>query len=233
MSSGSPRATRTEPHVGNAIQQRRRALSLTRSRVAQEANVSSNTLEKVEQGVIVDPGLLTIAPICQRLGLSLDSLVATIGCPTPDQGAVPSLVSLGYEGRTADELVRAAQRAGVQVLADVRLTPISRKPGLSKTKLAAALNAVGIEYVHYRSLGNPKDNRAPFWNGQAEEGRKRLRDLFGEQAWSDLRELQRQARSQVIGILCFEADEMQCHRKLVLDELRGPTPPPGNTPPRC
>lgn len=52
------------------------------------------------------------------------------------------------------------------MLVDVRLTPLSRKPRLSKTKLAAALADVGIEYVHHRALGNPKDNRAGFREGQ-------------------------------------------------------------------
>ncbi|PPJ18215.1 hypothetical protein C5E45_10195 [Nocardia nova] len=40
--------------------------------------------------------------------------------------------------------------AGVATVVDVRLTPISRKPGLSKTKLSAALAEAGIRYVHLR-----------------------------------------------------------------------------------
>jgi hypothetical protein len=34
----------------------------------------------------------------------------------------------------------------------VRLTPVSRKPGLSKTKLSEALAAVDIGYVHHRAV---------------------------------------------------------------------------------
>lgn len=69
------------------------------------------------------------------------------------------LVTVGYEGRTAGELVVTLAEAGVDVLVDVRLTPLSRKPGLSKRQLADALAAAGVEYVHLPALGNPKDNR--------------------------------------------------------------------------
>ena len=62
-------------------------------------------------------------------------------------GSVPlaHLVSLGYEGRIVDELISAARRANVTVLVDVRQTPLSRKLGLSKRRLAAALEDAGIE----------------------------------------------------------------------------------------
>src|SRR5258707_759886 len=72
------------------------------------------------------------------------------------------LVGVGYEGRTVDELVAHLVAVGVSRLIDVRLTPISRKRGLSKTALGAALADVGIEYEHRRELGNPKTNRAGF-----------------------------------------------------------------------
>ncbi|MGB5111744.1 MAG: DUF488 family protein [Mycobacterium sp.] len=42
-----------------------------------------------------------------------------------------------------------------------------------RTKLAAALHAAGIEYVHHRALGNPKDNRAGFRVGEQSLARYR------------------------------------------------------------
>lgn len=65
---------------------------------------------------------------------------------TVDSGpdaAEARVVSIGYEGKTVAQLL--AQ--DVKVLVDVRLTPLSRKPGLSKTKLAEALRAAGIDYL--------------------------------------------------------------------------------------
>ena len=51
------------------------------------------------------------------------------------------------------------QAAGVKRLLDVREAPISRRKGYSKTALAAALAASGIDYVHLRGLGTPKPGR--------------------------------------------------------------------------
>ena len=47
-----------------------------------------------------------------------------------------TIVSVGYEGRSVDELVDALVDAGVSVLVDVRENAISRKRGLSKRALA-------------------------------------------------------------------------------------------------
>ena len=62
------------------------------------------------------------------------------------------LVSVGYEGRTSGDLLEMLDTLGVSTLVDVRLTPLSRKPGLSKTRLAAAANALGMTHSHLPAL---------------------------------------------------------------------------------
>ena len=47
--------------------------------------------------------------------------------------------TVGYQDRTVDDVIDVLSTAGVEVLVDVRLTPLSRKPGLSKHRLAARL----------------------------------------------------------------------------------------------
>ncbi|MEW1687360.1 DUF488 domain-containing protein [Streptomyces sp. NPDC091265] len=107
------------------------------------------------------------------------------------------------------------------MVADVRLTPISRKPGFSKTRLGHALDEAGIAYTHLRALGNPKDNRAAFWEGRISEGRARFRSLLrSEAAQADLDELAEHAGQARIAVLCFEKDEERCHRHVVLETLR-------------
>ena len=78
-----------------------------------------------------------------------------------------SITTIGYESRTVDELIERLADADVKVVVDVRLTPLSRKPGLSKNGLAARLRDAGIDYVHLPDLGNPRDNRAGFRRGDA------------------------------------------------------------------
>lgn len=130
----------------------------------------------------------------------------------------------GYEGRSVDDLVKDALREGIVTVVDVRLNPISRKRGLSKTALAASLAAAGVEYVHLRALGNPKDNRAGFADTSTAEGQDArhrfqaevLATLDAQNALHTIEQLQR--RGPVL-LLCFEATERCCHRALILDAL--------------
>lgn len=98
--------------------------------------------------------------------------------------ATGTVVSIGYEGKTLSDLVALLLGQDVRMLVDVRLTPLSRRPGLSKTKLSEALAVVGIGYVHHRALGNPKDNRAGFRAGEP-ESRVRYREVLDSAAATD------------------------------------------------
>lgn len=131
----------------------------------------------------------------------------------------PTVVTVGYEGRSAEELVDALLLEAVDVVADVRLTPLSRKPGLSKRRLAAALASVGIDYVHLPALGNPKDNRDAYRAGD-EASRDRFASLLDEDdARSALQRLNDLLPHNRVALLCFERDPATCHRELVGAEL--------------
>ncbi|OMC17170.1 DUF488 family protein [Mycobacterium sp. SP-6446] len=133
--------------------------------------------------------------------------------------ATGTLVSIGYEGKTVEDLVAQLLEEGVRVLVDVRLTPLSRKPGLSKTKLSAALADVGITYVHHRALGNPKDNRAGFRAGEL-RSRARYRDVLETAAATDaLAHVSELLDGGVVALLCFEFDHADCHRDIVVRRL--------------
>lgn len=128
-------------------------------------------------------------------------------------------MSIGYERKTVNDLVAQLINQGVRVLVDVRLTPLSRKPGLSKTKLSEALAAVGIDYVHHRALGNPKDNRAGFRAGEP-ESRARYHDVLETAAATDaLAHVSELLDDGVVALLCFEQDHSECHRDIVVRRL--------------
>lgn len=139
-------------------------------------------------------------------------------------GVDTNFIGIGYEGRSADDLIDELTSLDVEVVVDVRLNPISRKKGLSKTALREALNARGLGYVHMRKLGNPKENRAGFWSpGTVDEAeahdnfRRLLRSEEAEQALADLIEL---GQDHPVALLCFEHDESRCHRALILEQVR-------------
>ncbi|MBM3616495.1 MAG: DUF488 domain-containing protein, partial [Alphaproteobacteria bacterium] len=72
---------------------------------------------------------------------------------------MPNLLTIGYEGTDIATFLTALRASGVEVLADVRELPLSRKPGFSKSALSVALEGVGIRYRHFRELGDPKAGR--------------------------------------------------------------------------
>lgn len=130
------------------------------------------------------------------------------------------VVSAGYEGRSIEGFIESLVELGVTAVADVRLNALSRKTGFSKGRLTTALAEADIDYRHFRVLGNPKDNRKPFWTGRLQEGRAAYRErLSGDDQVSALAELSQLADQQVVAILCFEKDHERCHRQVVIDEL--------------
>ncbi|MCV7090023.1 DUF488 domain-containing protein [Mycobacterium interjectum] len=138
-----------------------------------------------------------------------------------DQAAV---MTVGYQGRAVDQLVHDLSAAGVEIVVDVRLTPLSRKPGLSKTKLAEALRGAGIGYVHLPQLGNPRDNRDAYRNAEAHAVMRFRGLLDSPDARGAVERLRGLASENVIALLCFERDPEQCHRALIIEAMAADSP---------
>lgn len=135
----------------------------------------------------------------------------------------PTIVSIGYERRTLSELISVLHDMEVEVLVDVRLTPISRKPGLSKTSLARALGEAGIIYRHERDLGNPKDNRDGYRRGLKSARNKYTKSL--QNGASDAyQEVVVLAQSSRLALLCVEREVDECHRSSILEKARSDLP---------
>lgn len=127
------------------------------------------------------------------------------------------IYSVGYEGLTLDALVDQLAGARVTVLVDVRLNPISRKPGFSRRRLSEALEEAGIEYIHEKELGNPPDNRDSFRVGDGEAGRSRMRSILDNGAGEALDRVVELASTQRIAVLCVERDAHRCHRDVITE----------------
>lgn len=135
----------------------------------------------------------------------------------------PTIVSIGYERRTLDELVSLLRHYDVEVLVDVRLTPISRKRGFSKTALAEALEEVGIDYRHERELGNPKDNRDAFRQGLP-SARRRYSQHLHNGAAAVYREVIGLVHTARPALLCVERELEECHRSSILETAKADIP---------
>lgn len=130
------------------------------------------------------------------------------------------LFTVGYEGRSLEELVAALHAAGVERLIDVRELPLSRRRGFSKTALGDALRESGIEYVHVRALGNPKPNRERYWAGDVEGGAAVYRKHLNNGSRWALVELAESLGGDPACLLCFERDHTECHRDVIVQELQ-------------
>jgi uncharacterized protein (DUF488 family) len=129
------------------------------------------------------------------------------------------IVGVGYEGITIDAFVADLVARRIELVVDVRLNSISRKRGFSRRALAAALEVAGIGYRHEPTLGNPRDHRNGYRAGEAaalEVMRIRLTTV-GTEAMA---RLQTDAREHRVAVLCFERDDEQCHRRMIIDRNR-------------
>lgn len=130
------------------------------------------------------------------------------------------LFTIGYEGKTVDELLDALAAAGVDILIDVRAVAASRRPGFSKTALSGALSERGVDYLHLRPLGTPKAGREAARKGRIAE----MRSIFEEQLATPEAELAMEkaldaAKEKRAALLCFEADAGGCHRAIVAERM--------------
>jgi uncharacterized protein (DUF488 family) len=145
------------------------------------------------------------------------SLFAVWAPLSDDHPVSGRLYSVGYEGLDLEGLVDCLTSSKISLVVDVRLNPLSRKPGFSKTTLRAELEEVGIAYRHEADLGNPRDNRDSFRRGDGEEGRRRMRELLGNGSGPALRRLIEDVRGGRVAVLCVERDRSRCHRQVITE----------------
>lgn len=131
----------------------------------------------------------------------------------------PRLYTIGYSGHTPESFIKALQSQGIQLLLDIRLTPISRKKGFSKTALSQSLYDAGISYTHVRKLGSPRSlrerlivdkNYAAFFDA--------YREYLAEQSDS-MTEAIALVRQDKVCLMCVEAEPHECHRNVVANAI--------------
>lgn len=136
------------------------------------------------------------------------------------RAALPALYTIGYEAKTLAEFVSELAGAGVRRVIDVRAVAASRRPGFSKTALGGALAQHGIEYLHLRALGTPKEGREAARKGQV----ARMREIYSVQLETPEADLaMEQAFAAASGapsaLLCFEREASGCHRAMIAERL--------------
>jgi uncharacterized protein (DUF488 family) len=100
---------------------------------------------------------------------------------------------------------------------DVRALPLSRRPGFSKSPLRAALEEVGIDYVHLKALGTPAEGRTAARAGRhSDMARIYAGQLELPEAMAQSAQMLALAAEKPSALLCMEREPAHCHRTLLL-----------------
>ncbi|HLH03604.1 MAG TPA: DUF488 domain-containing protein [Bryobacteraceae bacterium] len=130
--------------------------------------------------------------------------------------------TIGHSTRSADEFIGILQAYGIELLADIRTIPRSRRnPQFETETLRSSLTRNGIEYVHLRALGGlrhpKKDSINTAWRNDSFRG---YADYMQTEEFAHaIDELIARAARQKTAIMCAEAVPWRCHRSLVADAL--------------
>lgn len=133
------------------------------------------------------------------------------------------LFTIGYEGLSLAGFFELLCEHEIQTLADVRVTPLSRKPGFSKGALMQQCERSEINYRHFSALGCPRPILTDYRNdGNWEEYSRRFWAYLRseeEALESALENVGRLTLTSRVALLCFEADFRFCHRSYVAEEI--------------
>jgi uncharacterized protein (DUF488 family) len=130
----------------------------------------------------------------------------------------PTLFTIGYELAKPTAVFEELTGAKVDILVDVRAVAASRRPGFSKTQLAAGLDEQGIAYVHLQKLGTPAEGRHAARAGDIDK----LWTIYDNYAKSPeareaLDELVALIKSNKrIALMCYCRDPNACHRARIV-----------------
>jgi uncharacterized protein (DUF488 family) len=131
------------------------------------------------------------------------------------------IYTIGYEGIDQKTFMTWLKHYKIDVVADVRERPLSRKKGFSKNGLRESLLENDIEYLGCPSLGVPKEIRDKLKaSGNYSSFFKKYRESLNSNG-QQLNELFRIIKAgKRTALLCFERDPNKCHRMVLAEQIR-------------
>lgn len=131
--------------------------------------------------------------------------------------------TVGHSNKSFEEFLGLLQANKIQLLADVRRFPGSRRyPHFNQEALADLLGKAGIEYVHFPELGGKRPTRAdsPNTGWQNLSFRGYADHMETAEFQEGLKQLKNFAQTRRAAIMCAEVLWWQCHRGLISDALK-------------
>jgi len=129
------------------------------------------------------------------------------------------LATMGYEGLETDSFFSILQENNITTIVDVRELPISRKAGFSKSSLSEMASFIGIDYVHFKALGCPREIRHDYRIDQDWSKYSHRYLAYLKTQSKEIMRLAELVETQNCCLLCFEANHSRCHRSFVADAV--------------
>jgi len=131
--------------------------------------------------------------------------------------------TIGHSTRTIDELIDLLNAHRIELLADIRSFPMSRRlPHFNRENLERSLAGNQIEYLWMKDLGGRRKRElrdSPNIALRSEAFRNYADYMLTGQFQSAVDRLLQVAASKRVAIMCAEALYFRCHRMLVSDFL--------------
>jgi uncharacterized protein (DUF488 family) len=131
--------------------------------------------------------------------------------------------TVGHSTRSIEDFLKLLAAGEIELLADVRRFPASRRhPQFNREALTASLAEVGIAYEHFPGLGGRRSQRlegSPNNAWRVEAFNAYADHLRSAEFQADFNRLIDLANSKRTAIMCAEALPQQCHRRIIADAL--------------
>ena len=132
-----------------------------------------------------------------------------------------NIYTLGYEGIDQQQFLSWLLNHDIDVVADVRNLPFSRKKGFSKTSLSNFLEENKIEYKNFRNLGAPKELRSFLFETRDYKTFLKEYKKIIKKNKSDVEGLLTLVnKGKNVVLLCYEKDPKTCHRNVIANEVK-------------
>lgn len=134
------------------------------------------------------------------------------------QGNGVTVFTIGYEKRSGDELIALLLDAGVELLADVREKPMSRKPDFRGSSLRARCQEANLGYQHIPELGSTENQRKMLRETHdIKTFQRRFRTYAKRYLDEPIDRLTEVVKTKSVALLCYERSHDDCHRSAVAD----------------
>jgi uncharacterized protein (DUF488 family) len=136
----------------------------------------------------------------------------------------PQLFTIGHSTHPLDRFLALLASLSIEVLADIRRFPGSRKfPHFNQENLASTLQEAGIEYRWIEALGGRRrkgTNGSSRNLGLRNESFRNYADYMLTESFQDgVKQLLSVAQERPTAFMCSEGVFWRCHRRLVSDFL--------------